>query len=138
MPSPTPVDVATAFVARINDHDVPGLVALMPASHTFTDSVGNVITGRDKMKQGWVFYFQMFPDYAIEVTEAFAEGNAVALFGRARGTLAVNGKLAKENFWEIPAAWRAVIADSLVAEWQVYADNEPVRKIMAANAAKPS
>ncbi|HTV60171.1 MAG TPA: hypothetical protein VMJ93_14965 [Verrucomicrobiae bacterium] len=48
-----------------------------------------------------------------------------------RGTLAVNGRLAKEHSWEIPAAWRAVVKDGLIAEWQVYCDNEPVRKIMA-------
>jgi len=131
--SPSSIDVAMAFVARINDHDVAGLVALMTPGHKFTDSVGHVVAGRDKMKKGWTYYFQMFPDYAIEVTKAFAHANVVALFGQARGTLVVNGKLAKENLWEIPAAWKAVLENSLIADWQVYADNEAVRKIMSAN-----
>ena len=61
------------------------------------------------------------------------KGNAIAMFGRARGTFAVDGKLARENFWEIPAAWRAVVKDGRVAEWRVYCDNDPARKIMAAN-----
>jgi hypothetical protein len=76
----------------------------------------------------------MFPDYAIEVTSQFGRGDSVALFGKARGTFAVNGKLSRENFWEIPAAWRARVENGRVAEWQVYCDNEPVRRIMAANA----
>jgi len=138
MNSASPLDVTMAFVARINDHDVPGLVDLMSPTHKFTDSVGNVVSGRDNMRHGWLYYFQMFPDYAIEVTEAFARANAVALFGKARGTFAVNGKLARGNFWEIPAAWKSVVEDSLVADWQVYADNDAVRKIMSANSPSKS
>jgi hypothetical protein len=29
--------------------------------------------------------------------------------------------------WKVPAAWRAVVRDGLIAEWQVYVDNEPLR-----------
>jgi hypothetical protein len=35
-----------------------------------------------------------------------------------------------ENHWNAPAAWRAVVRDGLIAEWQVYADNQSARKIM--------
>jgi hypothetical protein len=125
--------VAMSFVSRINDHDVAGLVALMMLDHTFVDGLGNVFSGREKMRQGWTAYFQWFPDYGIEVTEGFSRGNEVALFGKARGTFAVNGNLPKENFWEIPAAWKVVVKDGLIAEWRVYGDNDPARKIMAAN-----
>jgi hypothetical protein len=38
--------------------------------------------------------------------------------------------LVKENRWETPAAWRAVVVDGLVAEWRVYTDNEPMRERM--------
>jgi hypothetical protein len=40
------------------------------------------------------------------------------------------GKMDKQNFWKMPAAWRAVVKDGKVALWQVYADNEPIRAIM--------
>ena len=36
--------------------------------------------------------------------------------------------------WEIPAAWKAVVRDGLVAHWQVFADNQPVRKLMGDSA----
>ncbi|MGA9583930.1 MAG: hypothetical protein WBQ95_01315 [Terracidiphilus sp.] len=36
-----------------------------------------------------------------------------------------------ENRWKTPIAIRALIEDGLVAEWRVYADNEPIRKVMA-------
>jgi ketosteroid isomerase-like protein len=131
-------DVAMTFVAKINAHDVDGLVALMTPDHVFVDALDNAFRGVDKMREGWKLYFAWFPDYAIEVTDEFDKGNVVAMFGRARGTFTVNGKLARENFWEIPAAWRAVVKDGRVAEWRVYCDNDPARKIMAANTpAKP-
>jgi len=134
MNQPTSADVAMAFVAKINAHDVDGLVALMTPDHLFVDALNNSFGGAEQMRQGWKFYFSMFPDYAIEVTDEFERGGVIAMFGKARGTLAVNGKLTRENFWEIPAAWKAVVKDGRVAEWRVYCDNEPARKIMAANA----
>ncbi|MFZ3218310.1 MAG: nuclear transport factor 2 family protein [Candidatus Acidiferrales bacterium] len=131
----TPTDVAMAFVAKINAHDVDGLVALMTPDHVFVDALGATFRGAEQMRQGWRGYFSLFPDYAIEVTDEFHGGEVVALFGKARGTFAVNGELARENFWEIPAAWRAVAKDERVAEWRVYCDNDPARKIMAAHTA---
>jgi len=82
------------------------------------------------MQQGWRGYFAWFPDYSIKVENVLSDGNVVALFGSAQGTYSVNGKALPENHWEIPAAWKAVIVDEHVAEWRVYADNEPVWKSM--------
>jgi len=42
----------------------------------------------------------------------------------------VNGELLPKNHWEIPAAWKAVVQRGRISEWRVYADNEPVWKIM--------
>jgi len=53
------------------------------------------------------------------------------MVGRAEGTYAVEGNLLTENRWQAPAAWRALIREGLVAEWRVYADNEPIRQLMA-------
>ena len=92
------VDVAMAFVARINAHDVDGLVALMTPDHLFVDALDHSFRGAEQMRQGWKFYFAMFPDYAIEVTDEFSRGDVVAMFGKARGTFAVNGKLRKRKF----------------------------------------
>src|ERR1700732_2771295 len=102
-------DVAMAFVTKINEHDVDGLVALMTPDHVFVDALNTTFRGADKMRQGWKGYFAMFPDYAIEVIDQTDRGNLVAMFGKARGTLAANGKLRRENFWEIPAASHAVV-----------------------------
>jgi hypothetical protein len=37
--------------------------------------------------------------------------------------------------WHIPAAWRATVAGtSIIAHWQVYADNKPVYEILSRGA----
>jgi len=49
------------------------------------------------------------------------------MVGIAQGTYTSDGWLREENGWKTPAAFRASIADGKVAEWRVYADNEPMR-----------
>ena len=124
------VDIALQFVNRINRHDVGGLSALMSEDHCFIDGLGQAVHGRERMEKGWLSYFGWFPDYLIKVDEILSNGNVVALFGTAEGTFLVNGKLLAENHWKIPAAWKAVIRGEQVSEWRVYADNEPVWKVL--------
>ena len=124
------IDVALVFVDRINCHDVGGLVALMTEDHCFVDGLGQVVRGRERMETGWVGYFGWFPDYSIKINDILSKGNVVGLFGTAQGTYLANGKLLPENHWEIPAAWKVVVKRGHVSEWRVYADNEPVWKIM--------
>src|SRR5579863_3849687 len=75
MNSQNPVDVAMAFVTKINEHDVDGLVALMTPDHVFVDALNTTFRGADRMRQGWKGYFAMFPDYAIEVIDEADRGN---------------------------------------------------------------
>ncbi|HVP51439.1 MAG TPA: nuclear transport factor 2 family protein [Terriglobales bacterium] len=126
----SPLDIAFAFVDRINSHDAVGLVALMTEDHRFVDGLGQEVLGREQMERGWRGYFAWFPDYSIKVDNAFSDSNVVALFGTAQGTYSANRERPAENHWEIPAAWKAIIRNQRVAEWHVYADNEPVWKIM--------
>jgi ketosteroid isomerase-like protein len=72
----------------------------------------------------------MFPDYHVSHEDVFQNHSVVAVFGTAQGTYAREGKLSKENHWEIPAAWKAVVRNGRVAEWRVYCDNQPARKLM--------
>ncbi|MGA2754750.1 MAG: nuclear transport factor 2 family protein [Terracidiphilus sp.] len=123
--------VAQAFVRAINRQDVGALAELMTEEHRFVDSLGNVVEGRDRMRAGWKSYFSMVPDYTIAVEETYCDGPVVVMLGRAQGTYAVDGRTAAENRWETPAAFRARIEGGKMAEWQIYADNEPIRQVMA-------
>lgn len=127
----SPQTIACAFVNALNRQDVDGLCKLMSDDHRFVDSLGTVVQGREKMRDGWAGYFRMVPDYTAIVNETFSEGATVVMLGTAQGTYAKDGRLSRENFWQTPAAWCAQIEDEKVVEWRVYADNEPIRQLMA-------
>jgi hypothetical protein len=73
----------------------------------------------------------MVPGYTIAVAETYCDGPVVVMLGEARGTFASDGQMRRENRWTTPAAFRAFVDQGKVAEWRVYADNEPMRKLMA-------
>jgi uncharacterized protein (TIGR02246 family) len=122
--------VAQAFVRAINRQDVEALAELMTEGHRFVDSLGGVTEGREKMRAGWAGYFRMVPDYTIAVEETLSDGPLVIMLGMVQGTYTADGKLKPENHWRTPAALRAFIEEGKVAEWRVYADNEPIRQRM--------
>jgi uncharacterized protein (TIGR02246 family) len=128
--------VAQAFVRAINRQDVAELADLMAPQHRFVDSLGNVVEGREKMKAGWAGYFRMVPDYSIAIEEIYCDGPVALMLGVAQGTYAPNGELKKENRWRTHVALRAHVEDGLVAEWRVYADNEPLRERIRTHAPK--
>jgi uncharacterized protein (TIGR02246 family) len=123
--------VAQQFVRDLNRQDVDAMAALMTLEHRFIDSLGNVVNGRAAMRVGWSGYFRMVPDYTIAVEEVYADGPVVILIGTAQGTYAAGGALKPENRWSTPVALRAFVEEGKIAEWRVYADNDPIRKLMA-------
>ena len=125
-----PLEVAMDFIRRINEGDVDALCELMTSEHIFQDALGKRFIGREKMREGWRSYFKTVTQYQVHADEFFQTGERLAIFGTASGVCAGSSGAAAENFWEVPAAWRAVIHDGLVAEWRVYADNQPLRKLM--------
>ena len=127
----TTVDVALRLVEAICSHDVERILSLVTDDHVLIDSGGQDLQGKKVVGVAWTAYFLAFPDYRIMVSEIIDRGAVVALFGTAGATFSVEGRLLPENSWAIPACWKAVIEGERVAEWQVYADNEPVRQILA-------
>ena len=86
------------------------------------------------MIKGWPGYYKMFPDYKIEITETYVSGDTVVMLGSAAGTYSSDGTLKPENHWEIPAAWKAIVAGDKIKLWQVIADNSIVGEIMRKDA----
>jgi uncharacterized protein (TIGR02246 family) len=124
-------ETALDFMAAINAHDAEKLLALMTDDHAFIDSLGNTVSGRDKLRAAWQGYFAFCPDYWVTHEEVFEQRNMVAVFGAAGGTIAVAGKLPPENKWRTPASWLAEVKDGRLKSWRVYADNKPVYDILA-------
>ena len=48
------------FVARINAHDLGGIIALCTTDHVFIDSLGSKLLGHKQLKHGWSGYFASF------------------------------------------------------------------------------
>jgi ketosteroid isomerase-like protein len=126
-----PTDIVLRFLERINQHNADKLAELMTDDHMFTDSLGNVVSGREKMRLGWRRYYAFCPDYWVAHEELFSDGNRVAIIGAAGGTVAADGKMPAANEWRTPAAWLAIVENGLIKEWRVYADNKPVYDIIA-------
>jgi SnoaL-like protein len=131
----SPQEVAEQFVTAINTHDVERLASLMTLGHRFIDSLGAVVEGRESMRDGWKFYFTIVSDYHLEINRCFsaeAAKDETMLVGVASGSYWSNGVKRPNSGWSTPVALRAVVRDGQVAEWQVYADNEPIRRQMRA------
>jgi len=116
------------FVGAINRHDLDELSALLAPDHRFVDSLGHEIVGRENVATAWRRYFEMAPDYSLSIDRLLGEGAEVALFGTAAGSISAAG--GETGNWSIPFAARARIESGRVAEWRVFADNEPVRAIL--------
>jgi ketosteroid isomerase-like protein len=127
------VRVALRFVNEINRHDVDALLRMVSSDHVFVDSRGQELRGPEKLAAAWTAYFAMFPDYRVVIDDHFGEGPVVGLFGTASATCrGPDGAMPPENRWKIPVSWKAVVRDGRIERWQVYADLEPVMRILAA------
>jgi len=117
----TPLETALAFVAAINNADPTSLRALMTEDHTFTDALAHSFSGAAAMHTGWQHFFHAYPNYRITLTQIFADGNKVALFGKAEGGWRVDDKILPQK-WSVPAAWLAEIQSGKVHNWTVFCD----------------
>ena len=100
----TPIEVAHAFRDAINRRNPGELAAWMTEDHVLVDSLGNRVSGKEKMVPAWTGYFRMVPDYSITVEETFSAGDTVVMLGTAQGTWSPDGELRPENRWNTPAA----------------------------------
>lgn len=118
----TEINVVKAFIAAINRRNLIEISDLITEDHTFVDSTGRIVSRRKNMTAGWEGYFRMFPDYEIRVENILGDQNRVEVFGSAVGTY--NGKrgFIAGNRIEMPAAWKAIVANGKIKRWQVYAD----------------
>lgn len=133
MTSDSALATVLKFEQLINSQKAEAVCSLLTEDSAFIDSLGNRVEGLARLRGAWDGYFKMVPDYTISHEEIFANGNTVAMLGSAQGTYAPDTHIKKENFWKVPAAWKAVVKNGKIALWQVFADNEPIRAIMRKN-----
>ena len=119
-----PESVVLSFNDCINNQDIKGLASLMSDDHVFVDRDGSRHGPKSYMVEGWKDFFSMFPDYRNTFLKIITQGNQVLVTGYA--------------YWskEEPkdeVIWVATLANGLVQEWRIYADNEENRKALDIN-----
>lgn len=119
--------IAIRFVNEINRHDVSALASLMAPDIRFIDERGQELRGCDRVSEAWTECFHSVPDYRIAIREHLATGQKVALFGTVSGTASSPPDGSRR--WISPAAWRAVISEGRISEWQAYGGQEAREKI---------
>jgi dipeptidase E len=129
------LNALNSFIEKINQHDIDALAELMTDDHIFIDSMGIIAKGKDIMKEAWKGYLDWFPDYEIKIDYITLNDENAGIFGKAKGTFSGKENNGKNSF-ELYAAWRAMVVNGKVSEWQVYADNEEVRKIITKGISK--
>ena len=126
-------NIVLDFVEAINNADVDKIYNLMTDNHLFIDSQDNRIIGKENMKQPWIGYFELFPDYKIEINDILEKDSLICVLGYASGTYKNLKNDKKSNYWRIPAAWTATVKGNQIKIWQVYADNSIVQDIIKKN-----
>ena len=125
--------IAIRFVKAINDHNVDEIINLMSEDHIFIDALDSKSVGKKGMKDGWKGYYELFPDYQIEISDITENVSTIGLFGYASGTYKNLTNKLDSNFWRIPASWKAIVENNKIKHWQVYCDYSSLFKIIEKN-----
>ena len=128
-------EIVNNFIKAINDHDVEQIYDLMADDHIFIDGYGDKYSGRKEMKEGWTHYYEMFPDYQIEITDYIENEIMIGLFGYAMGTYKNIRNKSNSNYWRTTAAWKAIVENGKVKYWQVFCDYNRLMAIIEKNPA---
>ncbi|MBS3793972.1 MAG: nuclear transport factor 2 family protein [Candidatus Thorarchaeota archaeon] len=121
MPAIDPKSIALEFNNLINEQDLKGLASLMTEDHSFIDTAGDIAKGKNVMLEGWVEFFDNYPDYRNVFSRVIAKDDLVIMVGHSESS---------EGILDGPALWTAKIRDGLVAQWRVYEDTEENRELL--------
>jgi ketosteroid isomerase-like protein len=121
------------FIAAINNGNIERMTELMSKDHIFIDAGDDKYTGKETMKEGWIGYFKMFPDYKIEVTDITENDSVIGVFGYASGTYKGLRNKMNSNYYRIPASWKAMVNRGKIGQWQVYCESKMVEQIVERN-----
>jgi ketosteroid isomerase-like protein len=73
-------DIVKRFISLINEHKADALLLQMTDDFLFIDPQGNEVKGKSNMRIGCLAYFELFPDYKIEVLDIIDNENLLQYF----------------------------------------------------------
>ena len=107
-----------AMIANINAHAVDAIVEGLTRDSVLVDPRGSAVAGREALRAAWRVYFEIFPDYRLEIEHSGPWCDAVIC----TGTASAHFRGRAERAWSIPVAIRADVHERRIARWQVFAD----------------
>jgi len=125
--------IVIRFVKAINAHDVNEIDNLMSEDYIFIDGQNHKSVGKKGMKEGWKGYYELFPDYKIEISDITENESVVGLFGFVNGTYKNLTNKLNSNFWRTTASWKATVENNKIKLWQVYCDYSDLFRIIEKN-----
>lgn len=93
----------------------------MTDSHTFIDTAGNVVAGKQAVIEAWRGFFKAFPDNRNAFENWKVDASIVTVSGRSH---------CSDKRLEGPALWKAVVSDQALVEWRVYEDSLTNRQLL--------
>jgi ketosteroid isomerase-like protein len=116
-----PETIVLQFNDGINDRDVERLARLMSVDHTFVDTEGGVVSGKEDCLRAWQSFFDHFADYRNVFNGLQKNGDTVIAWGN---SVCSNKQL------DGPALWTARVRNGALAEWCVYEDTPANRRML--------
>lgn len=83
---PKTVQTTLAFIEKINQGDVEGVIAMLAPESVYVDLEGNLERGKEQLADYWRRYLKGHPDYQIYIHRIFTIKNGVVLVGRTTGS----------------------------------------------------
>jgi ketosteroid isomerase-like protein len=133
MKSESNKSIVLRFVEAINSHNVNEIANLMSEDHIFIDGQDHKSVGKKGMKEGWEGYYELFPDYQIEISDIAENESIIGLFGYVKATYKNLANSLNSNFWRTPASWKAIVENNKIKHWQVFCDYSDLFKIIERN-----
>ena len=106
------VEIVIACIDAINMQDLDTMRSLMSEDHELVDAGSGSYIGREEILKGWPAYYEMFPDYLIEISDSIEMEDIIAVFGYASATYKNMKNAENSNFWRIPVAWKAIVRNN--------------------------
>lgn len=113
--------IVLQFNESINNQDIDSLSKLMAQNYTFIDSSNEVHSGKERNVNGWIEFFNQFPDYVNHFSIVESRENTVLVTGYST---------CSDDRLDGPAIWVAKVENDLISEWRIYLDNAENREIL--------
>lgn len=113
--------IVLQFNESINNQDIDSLSKLMAQNYTFIDSSNEVHSGKERNVNGWIEFFNQFPDYVNHFSIVESRENTVLVTGYST---------CSDDRLDGPAIWVAKVENDLISEWRIYLDTAENREIL--------